>query len=50
MASLHFVYSVSSRPVAEVESTLEPSTIHGADLRFHGVVRDSEEGKVISGI
>lgn len=50
MASLHFVYSVSSRPVAEVENTLVPSTIHGADLRFHGVVRDSEEGKVISGI
>ena len=50
MASLHFVYSVSSRPVAEVESTLEPSTVHGADLRFHGAVRDSEGGKTISGI
>ena len=50
MASLHFVYSVSSRPVAEVESTLAPSTIHGADLRFHGVVRDLEDGRPITGI
>lgn len=50
MASLHFVYSVSTRTVAEVESELSPSTIHGADLRFHGVVRDLEEGRPISGI
>jgi molybdopterin synthase catalytic subunit len=50
MASLHFVYSVSSRSVTEVESTLAPSTIHGADLRFHGVVRDLEDGRGISGI
>lgn len=50
MASLHFVYSVSIRTVAEVEKELSPSTIHGADLRFHGVVRDLEEGRPISGI
>ncbi|MEQ1840530.1 MAG: molybdenum cofactor biosynthesis protein MoaE [Verrucomicrobiales bacterium] len=50
MASLHFVYSVSTRTVAEVESELLPSTIHGADLRFHGVVRDLEEGRPIAGI
>ncbi len=50
MASLHFVYSVSTRTVAEVESELSPSTIHGADLRFHGVVRNLEEGCPISGI
>jgi len=50
MASLHFVYSVSTRTVAEVESELSPSTIHGADLRFHGVVRDLEEGRPIAGI
>ena len=50
MASLHFVYSVSSRPVTEVESALVPSTIHGADLRFHGVVRDQEDDREISGI
>ncbi len=50
MASPHFKYSVSNRPVAEVENTLDPSVSHGADLRFHGVVRDLEEGKKISGI
>jgi molybdopterin synthase catalytic subunit len=33
-----------------VESTLAPSTIHGADLRFHGVVRDGEDGRRITGI
>ena len=50
MASPHFVYSVSTRPVAEVEAVLEPSTVHGADLRFHGVVRDREEGRSLAGI
>lgn len=50
MASPHFVYSVSTRPVAEVEAVLAPSTVHGADLRFHGVVRDREEGKPLAGI
>lgn len=50
MASPHFVYSVSTRPVAEVEAELDPSTIHGADLRFHGVVRDLEDGRPIDGI
>ena len=50
MASPHFEYSLSSRPVAEVEKALQPSKIHGADLRFHGVVRDLEESKKISGI
>jgi molybdopterin synthase catalytic subunit len=50
MASPHFVYSVSTRSVAEVEAGLEPSTLHGADLRFHGVVRDLEEGRPLAGI
>lgn len=50
MASPHFVYSVSTRPVAEVEAALPPSTSHGADLRFHGVVRDLEEGRALAGI
>lgn len=50
MTSLHFFYSVSSRPVAEVESELAPSSIHGADLRFHGVVRDREDNRTITGI
>lgn len=50
MASPHFVYSVSTRSVVEVEAALEPSTAHGADLRFHGVVRDREEGRLLAGI
>lgn len=50
MASPHFVYSVSGRSVAEVEAELAPSTVHGADLRFHGVVRDLEDGRPINGI
>jgi len=50
MASPHFVYSVSTRSVAEVEAVLDPSTVHGADLRFHGVVRDREEGRPLAGI
>lgn len=50
MASLHFTASISVRPVAEVEAGLAPSTVHGADLRFHGVVRDSEEGRALAGI
>ncbi len=50
MASPHFVYSVSSRTVAEVEAELPSSTEHGADLRFHGVVRDLEEGRALRAI
>lgn len=50
MASPHFVYSVSSRTVAEVEAELPPSTEHGADLRFHGVVRDLEDGRPLRAI
>lgn len=50
MASPHFVYTVSTRSVAEVEADLPPSTLHGADLRFHGVVRDLEEGRPLAGI
>ncbi len=50
MASSHFTASISERPVAEVESALALSTIHGADLRFHGVVRDQEEGRLLAGI
>lgn len=50
MASLHFEYSLSERPVAEIEKALELSSEHGADLRFHGVVRELEDGRKISGI
>jgi molybdopterin synthase catalytic subunit len=50
MASAHFSSSLSEKSIEEVESTLKPSIIHGADIRFHGVVRDLEDGKKISGI
>ena len=50
MASDHFVSSISAKTVPAVEKTLQISTAHGADLRFHGVVRDSEDDREISGI
>lgn len=53
MASDHFVSSVSEQAVPEVErewAAARVSTVHGADIRFHGVVRDLEEGREISGI
>ncbi len=36
--------------VPEVEKNLPGSDAHGADLRFHGVVRRLEEGRPISAI
>ncbi len=50
MASFHFVSLLSEDPVAAFEKALSPSTEHGADLRFHGVVRDREDGRLITGI
>lgn len=50
MASPHFTASVSGRSVEELEKALEGSSVHGADLRFRGVVRDSEEGRPLAGI
>ena len=50
MASDHFVSSISKTPVSEVEKLLPPSKKYGADLRFHGIVRDSEDDREISGI
>ncbi len=50
MASLHFSASISEDSIVEVENRLTPSTEHGADLRFHGVVRDLEDDRLISGI
>ncbi len=50
MASNHFSSSLSEKLIDEVESTLSPSSTHGADLRFHGVVRDMEDGRKIFGI
>lgn len=50
MASAHFSSSLSEKSIQSVEATLNPSTTHGADIRFHGVVRDLEDGKKITGI
>ncbi|MDF1753225.1 MAG: molybdenum cofactor biosynthesis protein MoaE [Verrucomicrobiales bacterium] len=50
MASDHFSCSIGEEFVSEIESGLESSEIHGADLRFHGVVRKTEDGREISGI
>ena len=50
MASLRFFASISEETIPEVEKHYESSPIHGADLRFHGVVRDTEDGRRISGI
>ena len=45
-----FICSISPEAVTSVEETFEKSTTHGADLRFHGVVRNSEDDRPISGI
>lgn len=45
-----FICSISPETVAGIEAAFEKSTTHGADLRFHGVVRDSEDDRPISGI
>ena len=50
MEKSHFISSISEMPIPEFETGLDPSTTHGADLRFHGVVRDREDGRVITGI
>ncbi len=50
MASSHFQWSVSKAFIPEVEAAFSPSTKHGADIRFHGVVRDEEDGKPLQGI
>lgn len=47
---VRFASTLSETPIPEVEATLAPSTQHGADIRFHGVVRDTEEGAPIVGI
>ena len=50
MASSDFKVSISEKTIAEVEKAYLPSTKHGADIRFHGVVRDEEDGRIITGI
>lgn len=47
---MRFSVSISEKSISEVENDSEPSTEHGADIRFHGVVRDREDGRPISGI
>ena len=50
MASSDFKVSISEQAIAEVEKSFLPSTIYGADIRFHGVVRNTEDEKNITGI
>ncbi|MCG8600261.1 MAG: molybdenum cofactor biosynthesis protein MoaE [Verrucomicrobiales bacterium] len=50
MTPSSFSASISRESIASVESDLAPSSTHGADIRFHGVVRDTEDGQKISGI
>lgn len=50
MASNHFECSIGEQTIPEVEATLPSSDIHGADLRFHGVVRKIENEREISAI
>ena len=50
MASSDFKVSISDQTIAEVEKAFPPSNQHGADIRFHGVVRDEEDGRTITGI
>ena len=50
MTPLRFSASISNDSISEVENRFEPSVKHGADIRFHGAVRDSEDGRQISGI
>jgi molybdopterin synthase catalytic subunit len=50
MASDHFRGILGGKPVSEIEAGLSASDLHGADLRFYGVVRKIEAGREISGI
>lgn len=50
MLPMRFFASISQESIPEVENRFPTSSKHGADIRFHGVVRDSEGGREISGI
>ncbi len=50
MASSDLKVSISEKTVSSVEAGFPPSKHHGADIRFHGVVRDEEDGRIITGI
>jgi len=50
MATSDFISSIGHEPICKIEQEFDPSDKHGADIRFHGVVRDSEDGRTISAI
>ncbi|MBP82339.1 MAG: molybdopterin converting factor [Verrucomicrobiales bacterium] len=50
MTTTHLTCSISKKRIEEIERSYDASCVHGADLRFHGVVRNLEEGQKISGI
>ena len=50
MASDHFHCSIGEDPVSSIENAVATSDLHGADFRFHGVVRKGEDGREISAI
>jgi molybdopterin synthase catalytic subunit len=50
MTTTHLTCSISKKRIEEIERSFGASCVRGADLRFHGVVRDLEEGQKISGI
>lgn len=50
MATEDFNASVSAATVEEQEEAWRPDPVRGADLRFLGVVRERENGRLISGI
>lgn len=50
MEKSHFTNSLGAQSIPDFEAGLAPSSEHGADLRFHGVVRDREDDRPISGI
>ena len=49
-ASDVFFAQVGKLTIREVEAQFESSEIHGADIRFHGVVRNFEDARPIKGI
>ena len=50
MTGTHFTCSISEETIDAVERTFALSRVHGSDLRFHGVVRDLEDDRKITGI
>lgn len=50
MASSDFVSCIGTDPISELEQQFDSSKQHGADIRFHGVVRGMENDREISAI